>query len=449
MIRIQMAGLAVAILLVLPSTTLFAAEEEDGPRIYFRNGDTLQGTLHEFDAARGLKWRHPSFKGPAWFGRTNVIGVYLREGQPSTSTAGRSVVQMVNGDELSGRLVSITTNGFEMETIAVGKLTIPRNRVRSIWPRGTNATVLYEGPQDDRNWTHGDMTAIQGIKVGKWLLSNGSFISTTASSVARNLDLPNEVRIDFRLQWSGFFSLAIGLHTDSLEPISLNARHLEPDFAPFYSLWISNHQTELRVVPKEGEIRQLKRVSQNFPPSRTNTVYSIFCSEKRKSVSIMADGRMIQEWIDPKGWSAGGKGIRFVHQGQGVMRISDLRVSRWDGATFSPVTALSHPTVDVVLHNESRTVAGRLDVMTNGVFRFHSDQQWLNIPFANVRQMNFAGNSLSKQIDTNATRVYLNGRGRLSGELKTLNSTNAIMVLPSVGEISVKPDEIVRLRFQR
>ncbi|MFT4688320.1 MAG: hypothetical protein ACKVHO_08250 [Verrucomicrobiia bacterium] len=437
----------VALLTLAASTGTTAGAEEDGPSIHFRNGDTLRGVFHEFDGSKGVKWRHPSFKAAAWFGKTNVMGIYLGPGESKLARAGRSVIQMANGDELTGRLISITTNGFEMETAAVGKLMIPRDRVRSVWPRGTNATDLYEGPQDDSLWTHGDMTAIKGIAVGKWLLSNGAFVSTTASSVARNLNLPNEVRIDFRLQWAGFFSLAIGLHTDSLEPISLNARHLEPDFAPFYSLWISNHQTELRVVPKEGEIRQLERVSQNFPPSRTNSVYSIFCSEKGKSVSIMADGRLIKKWIDPKGWSAGGKGIRFVHQGQGAMRISDLRVSRWDGASFTPMTVVSHPTFDLVLHN--RVQGGRLDVMTNGVFRFQSDKQWLNLPFASVRQMNFAGSSLNKAIATNATRIYLSGRGRLSGELNVLNSTNAIMDLPGVGKVSIKPDSIVRLKFSR
>ncbi|MGK0200459.1 MAG: hypothetical protein ACI91J_003749, partial [Yoonia sp.] len=85
----------------------------------------------------------------------------------------------------------------------------------------------------------------------------------------------------------------------------------------------------------------------------------------------------------------------------------------------------------------------------NGVFRFQSDKQWLNLPFASVRQMNFAGSSLNKAIATNATRIYLSGRGRLSGELNVLNSTNAIMDLPGVGKVSIKPDSIVRLKFSR
>ncbi|MBG85503.1 MAG: hypothetical protein CMO80_01200 [Verrucomicrobiales bacterium] len=440
---------AFALGLILIGLSAFGAGHgAEAQRIYFRNGDTLSGQMHGFDSRQGVQWQHASFTKPAWFGRSNLSGVFLRSlGSTNDVGWGRSVIRFANGDELMGRLHSITTNGFELETEAAGKLLIPRNQVATVWPRGTNDSVLYEGPNSDAVWTHGDINTTAGVNVGKWTFNNGAFVSAIPASVARNLNLPNEVRFDFRVQWQGFYRLAIGLHTDSLEPISLGARHLEPDFAPFYSLWLDNSVTELRVIPKEGDIRNMARVPLNFPPAKTNALISVFGSAKRKSVSIMADGRLIHEWVDTNGWSAGGKGIRFVHQGQGAVRLSEFRVSTWDAKTFPPLTVITHPKVDLLLDHAGKVAAGHLDVMTNGVFRFQSNGQWQERKYDDVRQLNFANDAVLNKHSTNESRVYLQGRGRLSGTLSRMNQTNALISVPGVGDLSLNSDRVVRLRF--
>lgn len=420
--------------------------------LHFRNGDSLKGQLVEMTSTDGVLWRRPELQQPIRFFSTNIAEIFLgaRPAFDATNGPARTLIRFANGDELIGSLVSITNDAILLDTSYAGRLKLPRNLVASLLPRGMNDSVIYDGIRDGSTWTHGDMSAVQGVPVGRWQFHNASLFSGAASSVARNMNLPFEIRIDFDLYWSDLFSLAIGLHTDSLEPISLNARELEPDFAPFYSLWISPTATQLRVVPKTGPIRQLGSVFMRLPPGANHVPFTIFTSKKRNSVTIMAAGRVVHDWIDPAGWSAGGRGIRFVHQGYGNVRIANLRITRWDGQGMPAATLPPNPEVDVVLLNGTSALGGQLTGFTNGVFHFSSGGQTRSLPFDQVTHAGFATKQWAAASgETGAIMVAFNGVGRLTGDLRSWNAKVAHLAVPGIGDIRVQSQALGRIRFPK
>ena len=420
--------------------------------LHFNNGDSLKGQLVRMSPTNGVFWFRPEQKQPIRFASSNIAEIFLgdRPAFDAADTPARTLVRFANGDELVGNLVSITNDAILLDTTYAGRLTLPRDTVASLLPRAKNATVVYDGVRDGSTWTHGDMSAVQGVPVGRWRFHNASLYSGAASSVAKNLNLPDEIRMDFDLYWSDLFSLAIGLHTDSLEPISLNARELEPDFAPFYSLWISPTATQLRVVPKAGPIRQLGSVFMRLPPGTNQVPFSVFASKRRNSVTIMAAGRVVHDWIDPNGWSAGGKGVRFVHQGYGNVRIANLRVTKWDGKSMAAATLPANPDVDVLLINGTSALGGQLSSYTNGTFHFATGGQIRQVPFSQLTQAAFATKRLRPTpTESGALQVAFNGIGRLRGELLSWDAKTAVMKTRLFGKVAIRSQALGRIRFPK
>lgn len=418
--------------------------------MYFRNGDSLRGRLVSIDRTNGVAWARPDLKEPVRFRGTNLTEIFLtsRPATAPTNQQGLAVIQLVGGDEVLANLISITNNKVTLESAEIGRWVLPRNQVAGLLPRPQDDRLIYDGILGTNAWTHGDMSAVPGMAVGRWEYHNGSLLSASAASIARNFNLPNDIRMDFDVYWHNLYGVAIALHTDSLEPISLNAREQEPDFAPFYSLLLRNSTAELRVVPKEGPIRALGQLVLPVARNTNHATFSIFTSESRKSVALMSNGRLIREWIDPLGWSAGGKGIRFVHQGYGNMRIANLRITRWSNRPMTPQTIPPNPEVDVALLDNGHARGGQLAGFTNNTFFFNTGNQLLPVPFQQVTHVTMA---LRKQkpptLNTNHVRIFFNGRGRLSGHLKSWSEEQTKLEIPGIGEVSLDSPSLGRIQF--
>ena len=429
-----------------------AAGESMEQSLHFRNGDSLKGHLVSMTPTNGVQWMRPEQKQPIRFSTTNITEIFLgaRPAFDATNVPSRTLVRLVNGDELIGGLVSFTNDTLLLDTTYAGHLPIPRKSIAGIHPRAIDESVIFDGIRDLGTWTQGDMSAVTGVPLGRWHFHNGSLFSGAASSAAKNLNLPFEIRMDFDLYWSDLFSLAIGLHTDSLEPISLNARELEPDFSPFYSLSLSPTAIQLRVVPKAGDIRQLGTVFMRLPPGTNHAPFTIYASKKRNSVSIAASGQLVHDWIDPAGWSAGGKGIRFVHQGYGNVRIANLRITQWDGKTMAPSTIPQNPTVDVLLLNGFSALGGQLTGFTNGVFHFNSGGQIKQIPFKELTHAALATQGQTSRFpDERHTQITFNGIGHLTGRLTSWNTQFAVLEVPEIGPVKIRTQALGRIRFPR
>ena len=419
--------------------------------VLFRNGDSLKGELISFDRTNGIAWMRPELKKPVHFDFGSVTEIYLgtRPAMDAADSPTRTVLEFHNGNELVGSLLSITNDRVMLDTAYAGKLKIPLDQVATILPRARHDGVIFNALHDDKDWTHGDMSVIQGVAVGDWMYHNGSLVGGAAASVARGMNLPFQMRMDFDMYWQNSFQIAIGLHTDSLEPISLNAREQEPDFAPFYSFAMSQSVAYLRLVPKTGPIRQLGQPEiLRLTPGTNHAKVSIFTSDVRKSVALMMNGRLIREWIDPQGWSAGGRGVRFVHQGFGNVRIANLRVKKWDGKSLTPPRVQANANVDVMLFRDTAILAGQFAAFTNGAFHLSTGGAVKTIPFNELNQLSLATQRRRAMTnDTNQVTVYFTGRGRLTGQLKGWGRDKAELSVPGLGDVSVRAQALGRIKF--
>ena len=298
--------------------------------IHFKNGDWLRGSLAAYDQGAGVTWRHSDAAVPLRFDIGQVTGITLDGTAVGQLAAGNLCeVQLVNGDHFRGNLAGATEQHFLFDTWHAGRMQLLRSAVRKIAPLPKGLRTIFRGPENDEGWTHGKINNETIGESGNWRYHNGGFHAKAAASIARDLNLPDRSRISFDLEWSGAMHLAFALYTDSLQPISLSTKENEPDFGGFYSVQVNSYSVNLLPVKKHKPLTYLGQATVPGFRNKSKSRLEFFASKPQRMIAVAIDGKLIRKWIDTKGFTGEGSGVRIVHQGRGAVRISNLRIEEW------------------------------------------------------------------------------------------------------------------------
>ncbi|HEY1172324.1 MAG TPA: hypothetical protein VGH19_13200 [Verrucomicrobiae bacterium] len=445
----QLLLLVVACLAAVPA---FAAEPPQEPHVLtLSNGDVLRGRMVSYEQAAGLGWSRADSLGTMVFDAAKVQAIDLGPAKsipPSGELPAR--VRLRNGDVVDGSVMALETNALKFETVFDGQLTIPRPLLRSLSPQSANLKTVFDGIKDMNGWTFAEVTSA-GDDAGFWTFQPGAFLATKSASVARDLKLPGQMTMEFDVAWRGTLNLAIAVFTDSLKPISLRATENEPAFAAFYSLQINSHSVNLLYVSQKEPVRTVGQVIAPVLSQKNEARVTIHASKDRKTITLLIDGVLVKQWTE--GMSpAQGTGVRFVHQGQGSVRLSNLRVSEWDGR-LDEVSPSNHVGPDEALITVSgERMVGKLLAYNQTNVTLQTGQTSFNVALERVQRIEF---SPVKNISEGAVtagkgrlaRAKLGSGGVLTFELLSWKDGKARVLLPGIGEAEIKTELIQEMVF--
>jgi hypothetical protein len=416
--------------------------------ISFQNGDQLTGRLEAIDGQGGVRWGHPDATAPIVFeaGRVADIRFTQTAGLPFDG-ANPCLVKLTNLDELEGGLRSLDDRELVLETAYAGTLRIPRTRVQTILPLSQRLATVFEGPDGTSGWTIGKVNAAVG-EAGEWRYFNGAFYAREAASIARDIQLPPSSSLEFDLEWRGMLNVAVALYTDYLHPVSLRDKEAEPDFGSFYSLQINSQMVSLLHVSKREPLRQLGQAIVPALTQKNRARITVKCSRTAPQVSLLVDGTLIRQWTDPEGFGGEGTGIRLVHQGQGMVRLTNLRAAEWDGRFEEPAPARTDGRTDLILLVNSDRVAGELKSIQNGKLALRLGAQSLDVPLERVSQIELASHSQVRDPgEARAVRAWFARRGSVTFSLERWDERGAAAASPAFGRATFDPRAFSRLEF--
>jgi hypothetical protein len=413
----------------------------------FRNGDALAGTLVAIRSDT-VTWKHPDAKAPIELNVPALAELQVKaESRTHSESTNACVVRLTNDDQLEGELVSIDAAQVTLKTWYAGELKFPRNLLQTITPTGPSRSTIFEGPSSMEGWTLGKTTS-ELPNQGQWAFRNGAFYATKAASIARDVHLPDVSSVQFDLTWKGYFQLAIALYSDSLQPVSLANKENAPDFGGFYSLQLNTFSANLLPITKNDPIRYLGQASLLTLSQKSRAHIEIRTSKPRHSLTLMVNGELVREWIDPSEFAGRGTAIRFVHQGQGAVKIDNVKVSEWDGL-FEDREAPPPPAKqDLAKLRNGDRASGSVAAIHDGVVTMEVLDRKLEIPFTRAKEIAFARDHSTKPaalpIDV---RGYFTRGGSLSLQIEKWDSESLVATSPIFGKATFNPRTFMRLEF--
>ena len=432
--------------------------------IAFTNGDKIGGRLIEVSSAGVARWENPDAEKPMLFSTENLTQLDL-DGRGGDATSGATwKLRFDNDDELSvRRLAFVGEQQIELESSFLGKIVTQRRRVKNLAPIQTNFVTLFEGPSSTNGWTSWKVVSALG-EPGEWKYHSGAFYAKEASSIARPLNLPESFSMEFDLKWKGPLNVAIAIFTDSLKPISLANKEDEPDFAGFYSLQINSFGANLLSVRKRDPLRYLGQQAIPGMAAKTKAHFEIKADKRSRRILFFVDGVLVKQWNEPSEFSGEGRGIRLVHQGQGSVRLSALRVTEWDGRFEDRVpTSALPPTGDIILMLDGERITGTIQSIQSGQLVLNSGSGPLNKSIQSIRAVELRPNAAptanssltlpaSNQTPSVQTakplgeaHVYFQKHGRLHLILERLENGKLHGTSPILGKVEVDSNAISRI----
>ena len=417
--------------------------------VLFRNGDFLTGQLESITPTNGFRWRHADAAEAIEFQRTALAEVQLGAPAPPPVTSPLfCYVRLTNGDEIPGVLKALDEKELQLDTWFAGPLTLPRAKLAALRPAGPSPRAIFAGPDSLDGWTMGKGGG--GAVAGQWHFANGAFVATQPASIARDVKLPPSSSLEFDLTWQGSFALAVALYTDSLQPVRLAQTADEPPFGGFYSLQLNSYSTQLLHVRHKEPMRQLGLAVIPTLQQTNRARIAIKTSREQKTISLFLNGVLTKQWAEPDGFGGEGTGIRLVHQGQGPIRLANLRVSEWDGRldeAVAPLVPNVNNDVGRLLNRDS--LAGRLLDFQDGKLRFQVGANPVEVPLDRVAQVDFATERTQPTpLQVGDVRVFFTGRGRLTVALESWTGQAVRARSANFGTANFTPAAFSRIVFQ-
>jgi len=406
----------------------------EADELRFLNGDRLHGRLLSVSPDEGLLWRHPKAQEPILFSLDSVSDVRL-----ATRTAPRreqslhAQVRLTNDDELRGEILSLDKDRLRLRTSYAGEVALRRLMLKAILPSLAGSATIYEGPTGLEGWTRSE-------EENAWSFRKNSFYGESTGGIGRDVRLPDHARIEIDLSWTQYLSFSLAFHTDTLNALEGNCYFLQFNGTEAYLHRCQSDQGT-RNIGSAATLSSLER--------KRRASFVVFVDKPRKVFRLFLDGELVQEWNDPGEFAGKGTGV-FLYQDSsaGPVRVSRLRVARWDGVRGlqDTLTTSDH---DVVLLTNNDKITGRVEVIGNNELAMGTSYGSIKVPIPRVAQVAFASQQ-SHRARRQATdvRAHLRDGGAITLALDKLDETSLVGSSENCGRVTCALDAFGRIEFQ-
>jgi hypothetical protein len=423
----------------------------ESDQLFFRNGDFLSGTPDGIDLSEGVLWTRSDAPQPLQFQPKDVSEIrFSRQSASQNAGAVACLVHLVNGDQIVGELVSVTEENISLEKTPAGTLKISRAQIETIAPINSRSAKIFSGPMGTNGWISGKITTVADY--GNWDFREGAFVATKAASIARDLKLPDEMSFQFDLAWQGMLSEALALYTDYMFPVNLNNKENEPDFGAFYSLRLQNDfgagmAAVLTGVKKIGPLQTFTNAPMPILAQKNSAHFEVRVSKPKALIALLVDGKLVATWTD-KEFIGTGTGIRFVHQGLGTTRWSNLLVTEWDGQFEEPAAPANDRKQDIVKLRNGDKIVGVFESLADGKLNVEiAGKTKIQVPFNRLKQIDLAARKFAiSELHANL-RAQLVNRQNLTLQLDRWNKQDVTATHPILGKLKLSPASFEQVEF--
>jgi hypothetical protein len=398
------------------------------------DGSTLHGSLTGLEPGKAVNWKHPAALAPFQLKPDNLRQIRFGNAEkPPPAQNSTCRLMFDNGDEVFGNLVSMDDQNVELDTWFAGRLKAPRESVQSIRFLWKGFSTVFEGPTSPDGWK---------VSPGKdvWRYEDGAFFSTAVGSLGRDVQLPAKSRISFDMSWNGQLSLALSIYTDSVERFDFGASS--------YMFYIGSGYVNLQRVQAGVGTTHIGQVQVPSMRDGNKVRMELRTNRDTATIALFVNGEQVAQWRDQAGFVARGTGICYFAQRMGpMMRLSNLKVSEWDGRDDAQLPETKPKGVQVVNLVNNDQAEGKLLSIAQGKVTIQTDFSALKIPVERITDIYMRPGQPATNILANEIRANFLGGGSVTFTVDKWSNEKVTGSNRNFGQVSLNPAWIQLLQF--
>lgn len=416
-----------------------------GDLLRFKDGSELHGEFQTMDPGHSVSWRHPDSKTNITFSVTNLERLFFTKRAVPVFKADCHL-QLTNGDEVYGGLVSMDAKEVTVKTVFGGLARAPRSAVSGIDKLSASFDCVYDGPLGP-----GDFL-INGL--GGWLYRDGAMIShQIGASLTRDFVATNACFINFDVDWSDYLLLRMMIYTDT----TANSPR-----ADCYTLSLGANLGDQRTNTAELNVmRGTDSIGSSlgggeFPKlDGGNTAHcSVQLDRVNGTCALYVNQHLVNEWHGPRNikgpWARVIFADRNPRSGTAIRRLQIFSQSEpimkagTSGATNGDV---------VYFVNRDKAAGKIVEIKASMVVLAVAGRQ-LEVPMSRVSRLDFAASGTPAfggrtEIAPGMARADMGGGNYLTVALESWSSDSITVNSPVLGRFTLTPQAVRELIFSR
>lgn len=405
----------------------------ESDQLHFLNGDRLFGSMQSVDADAGLAWSHPDVEADIIFGLDNVANVLFKnEGKGGEDLRSFPKVVLTNGDEYRGTIAGMDGVELVLESPMAGRIRIQSPMIESIRPFETS-TGIYEGPNSQEEWE----TNRSGND--RWTYKDGAMYAGNHNQVmGRHLgDLPDFIRIDFRLEWKGNVNFHVGFWGQ--DPKNTNQNCYTIAIQNGYIRAYRNYNDVGRTDLGNAQVQTLTRVS--------GITVSLLLDRPGKEILFFVDDELVSRWNDSFEGEINGNALILGAMGNTPTKVSNISVREWDGE-FKTNTGEKPQPLDQLMTLNGDSFMGTLEKIEEDTLHFKNDFASFQVPMERVSEIRFSReNRQVPRLRNGDVKLMFANQEQITLRLKQVKDGSFTGDSETTGEIRVDARYLSQLQF--
>jgi len=260
------------------------------------------------------------------------------------------LLTLSNGDTLPCSVISLDSQTLNISTWYAGPFSIPRTDIKILQFGISPDKPIYLGMDPPSEWdTH----------KGGWSFTNGGYICDGAGTLARKLDFPNNLRINFDLTWENTPNLAVRF---------LAANDSGKNTQDCYEFTFSSYGIKIQRLFKKQKptpITSIDLVPHTIISQKINIDLKI--NRDSGQITLALDGVECGTWIDSLETLKGNHIVINTRNSRGKScNLANLKISEWmKGQRSRPLERLNQEKVDILLDSEGEKISGHISSIQN------------------------------------------------------------------------------------
>tara|TARA_B100000459_G_scaffold68986_1_gene38056 strand:+ start:50 stop:769 length:720 start_codon:yes stop_codon:yes gene_type:complete len=213
--------------------------------------------------------------------------------------------------------------------------------------------------------------------------------------------------------------------------------------------YISRGYVSLQRVQSGAGVRNLGQGQIPKMQTKNRVKIEIRINKEKAEMEMYIDGELARKWKDAKGFAATGSGISFFSQLNGpIVKLSNLRVSAWDGFSDPVKFAEASGDTDTVFLKNRDEVPGLIKSMDGQTVIINSLGANLKIPLERISRVSLAKpRNLALADKPWEVRAHFAGGAAVSFDLKQWEGTSLTGNSRNFGAVKFDSKFIRRLQF--
>ncbi|HEY1171711.1 MAG TPA: hypothetical protein VGH19_10095 [Verrucomicrobiae bacterium] len=398
------------------------------------DGSILHGEMDTMEPGKTVNWKHPAANAPLQLKPDNLR--QIRFGKAEKPPAGGNMtcrLMFDNGDEVFGNLISMSADTVVLDTAFAGILKAPRSSVQSLRFLWKGFTASYEGPSTPDGWA---------ISPGKdvWRFEDGAFYSTAVGSLGRDMKLPGKARIAFDMAWTGQLSVAMAIYTESVERFDFGASS--------YMFYIGPGYVNIQRVQTGVGTTHIGQAQVPAMREKNSVRMELRVNRETATVALYVDGQFITQWRDQGGFVAKGTGICFFSQRMGpMMKLSNVRISEWDGRDDSQLPEAKPDGIQVLYLANNDQAEGKLLSVEAGRANLQTEFATLKVPVERITDIYMRPGKPMTNVVSGEVRAIFAGGGSVTFTIDQWSKGSVSGKNRNFGQVNLKTAWVRRFQF--